>query len=388
MVLANKALATYLQTPETQGPNGSSAHSPTPHAAVAVLPVAFQNFTAVSLLELLRAWGAVSYERLALGDAEKVSLVAPLSLCFVAMLLSGYMCLAYLNVPMVTIFKNATNLLIVAGEWALYDEPVSLGVWFSIAMMVLGAALAAANDLSFSARGLVWALANCSATAGYVLYMRKLTRASDLSKFGAVLVNNGISLLLLLCLAAYTGELTTAAAAWSLAPSRQNAASNPGVALGGGGGWSTRWILLNAFTGLVGFSLNFAQLWCVGATSATTYAMVGTLNKIPIALLGSLLFSARMTTQGYVFVSVNLAGCLLYSYCKITEGKARRKTNGGTNCKSNGKPSISRSKEVDPPSEYQGSGRFFQSFPSSAEMHLKSKPPVSPASEPHAPSPA
>ena len=54
MVLANKALATYLQTPETQGPNGSSAHSPTPHAAVAVLPVAFQNFTAVSLLELLR----------------------------------------------------------------------------------------------------------------------------------------------------------------------------------------------------------------------------------------------------------------------------------------------------------------------------------------------
>ena len=65
-------------------------------------------------------------------------------------------------------------------------------VWFSIAMMVLGAALAAANDLSFSARGLVWALANCSATAGYVLYMRKLTRASDLSKFGAVLVNNGI----------------------------------------------------------------------------------------------------------------------------------------------------------------------------------------------------
>ena len=45
--------------------------------------------------------------------------------------------------------------------------------------------------------------------------------------------------------------------------------------------------------------------------------MVGTLNKIPIALLGSLLFSARMTTQGYVFVSVNLAGCLLYSYCKV-----------------------------------------------------------------------
>jgi hypothetical protein len=75
--------------------------------------------------------------------------------------------------------------------------------------------------------------------------------------------------------------------------------------------------------GLFGFALNFASLWCVSATSGTTYAgdiivfikgqtsildfynmtylfmllfvVVGTLSKIPIIILGSVLFEASIT---------------------------------------------------------------------------------------------
>ncbi len=36
---------------------------------------------------------------------------------------------------------------------------------------------------------------------------------------------------------------------------------------------------------------------CVGSTSATTYAVVGTMNKVPIALLGTFLFETKMTAQ-------------------------------------------------------------------------------------------
>lgn len=34
------------------------------------------------------------------------------------------------------------------------------------------------------------------------------------------------------------------------------------------------------FAGAAGFFLNFAALWCVGATSATTYAVVNTVNNV------------------------------------------------------------------------------------------------------------
>jgi hypothetical protein len=37
-------------------------------------------------------------------------------------------------------------------------------------------------------------------------------------------------------------------------------------------------IFWNCVAGFLGFYLNFASLWCVGATSATTYAIVGKLT--------------------------------------------------------------------------------------------------------------
>ena len=36
----------------------------------------------------------------------------------------------------------------------------------------------------------------------------------------------------------------------------------------------------------VGFFLNLATLWCVQNNTATTYAIVGSLNKIPLAFVG------------------------------------------------------------------------------------------------------
>ena len=44
----------------------------------------------------------------------------------------------------------------------------------SIVVMVLGAVLAAHEDLSFNATGYLWMGLNCCSTAGYVLYMRSV----------------------------------------------------------------------------------------------------------------------------------------------------------------------------------------------------------------------
>ena len=115
---------------------------------------------------------------------------------------------------------------------------------------------------------------------------------------------------------------------------------------------TTEFIFWNCVAGLLGFFLNFASLWCVSSTSATTYAVIGktrpqlcicifmysltdhfkrsltksnhiltvntgSLNKIPITFLGFVVFHAKMTEQGITYISLASLGGLIYGYAKI-----------------------------------------------------------------------
>lgn len=44
------------------------------------------------------------------------------------------------------------------------------------------------------------------------------------------------------------------------------------------------------FSGVSAFGMSYASAWCVRTTSSTTYSMVGSLNKLPIAVSGIVLF--------------------------------------------------------------------------------------------------
>merc|ERR1719343_1709431 len=107
---------------------------------------------------------------------------------------------------------------------------------------MLGGAIAAAwYDLYITGIGLFWMVANCLATSGYVLYLKFATKTLKLSKFGMVFYNNVLCALFLLPVASAMGE--------------------------------------------VRIFLSFASLNCVQTTGPTTYAIVGSLNKIPITFL-------------------------------------------------------------------------------------------------------
>jgi GDP-mannose transporter len=80
---------------------------------------------------------------------------------------------------------------------------------------------------------------------------------------------------------------------------------------------SSRFIVLNVLAGLFGCALNFASLWCVTSTSATTYAIVGSVNKVPITILGFFIYSVKMTNEGVVFVVMATLGGFVYAYSKL-----------------------------------------------------------------------
>ena len=70
-------------------------------------------------------------------------------------------------------------------------------------------------------------------------------------------------------------------------------------------------LLLSGFTA---FAISYGTAWCLRVTSATTYSMLGALNKLPVAFFGAILFAdGSGTWVTYVSVAVGLAAGILYA---------------------------------------------------------------------------
>lgn len=286
MVLTNKSLA--------------SSYNNLIEGDLNVLLVVFQAITAVICVETCKMLRWVEYPNFNMRTAR---LWAPVNLLFCCMLFTGMASLQHNSVPMVTIFKNITNVVVTVGDYYCFGTTSESMVVFAFGIMLSGAVAAAWNDLAMSPWGFFWMMANCFATAGYVLYMKFATKNVKLSKFGMVFYNNVLCTLFLLPCAIVMGEVSLFLRTPTL--------------------HTTDYMLKNMWAGFVGFFLNFASLNCVQATGPTTYAIVGSLNKVPVTFLGYILFEDLITDQTWFFIMISLCGGFLYSYAKIMSGRKK-----------------------------------------------------------------
>jgi GDP-mannose transporter len=293
MVLVNKSLASSYNHLITTG-------------NLNFLLVVFQAIIAVMAVEFSKKMGWVEYPSFDMKTARQW---APVNIAFCAMLFTGMASLQYNSVPMVTIFKNITNIVVSMGDFYFFGTKVESLVVIAFGVMLGGALFAAKNDMSVTATGLFWMIINCIATASYILYMKFATKTVKLSKFGMVFYNNVLCTLFLLPVTMYNGELKVFL-------------NTPAIHT-----FDYAW--KNAFAGFVGFFLNFASLNCVSHTGPTTYAIVGSLNKVPVAILGWFIFAAEITPQTWFFIAVSMCGGFLYSYAKIVASKNKTKARSG-----------------------------------------------------------
>lgn len=109
--------------------------------------------------------------------------------------------LRYLSIPVYTIFKNLTIILIAYGEVLWFGGAVSSMALFSFGLMVFSSLIAAwadikhaldthgtatgaaATQLATLNSGYIWMMLNCLSTASYVLYMRKRIKLTNFKDF-------------------------------------------------------------------------------------------------------------------------------------------------------------------------------------------------------------
>jgi GDP-mannose transporter len=106
MVLSNKAISSTLP---------DEVKKRLPQLTV----ILFQCLVAVLLVEGAKLFKIVEYPNF---NWKVARAWLPLNLLFIGMLITGFLSLVYVSVPMVTVFKNLTNLVTVTGDFLIFRE--------------------------------------------------------------------------------------------------------------------------------------------------------------------------------------------------------------------------------------------------------------------------
>ncbi|XP_010685593.1 GDP-mannose transporter GONST2 isoform X2 [Beta vulgaris subsp. vulgaris] len=158
----------------------------------------YQNLISSAIVAALSICGIISVEKF---SWKLVRVWLPVNVIFVGMLVSGMYSLKYINVAMVTILKNVTNIMTAVGDYYIFRRHQNQKVWTAMFLMIISAVSGGVTDLSFEVTGYTWQLINCVLTASYSLTLRlvmekakQLTKSGSLNEVSMVLLNNSLSL--------------------------------------------------------------------------------------------------------------------------------------------------------------------------------------------------
>ncbi|KAI0343166.1 UDP-galactose transporter [Trametopsis cervina] len=289
------------------------------------LVLCIQSVVCVSCVALVKKLGIISFRQFDMNDAKAWF---PISFLLVSVIYTGSKSLQYLSIPVYTIFKNLTIILIAYGEVIWFGGRVTGLTLVSFFFMVLSSVIAAwadvrdtlaeadpavAEGIAWSASGIVrslnvgylWMMVNCLSSAAYVLAMRKRIKVTGFSDWDSMFYNNLLSIPVLAVFSVMTED-------WSHKNLVQNFPEQ------------TRNFLLFAiaFSGAAAVGISYTTAWCVRVTSSTTYSMVGALNKLPVAASGMIFFGNPVTFGSVSAVSVGFFAGLIYAVAKNNQKKS------------------------------------------------------------------
>ncbi|QKX60827.1 uncharacterized protein TRUGW13939_07973 [Talaromyces rugulosus] len=278
-----------------------------------------QSVVCIVAIQSCKTAGVITFRDFSSDEAKKWF---PITLLLIGMIFTGSKALQFLSIPVYTIFKNLTIILIAYGEVLWFGGSVTGLTLFSFGLMVFSSIIAAWADIQHALQtsvdansqvstlnaGYIWMLVNCLCTAFYVLGMRKRIKLTNFKDFDTMYYNNLLSIPVLLVATLLVEDWST-----------ENLTRNFPV--------DTRSNILVAMilSGLSSVFISYTSAWCVRVTSSTTYSMVGALNKLPIAVSGLVFFDAPVTIGSVSAIAIGFVSGIVYTIAKFKQN-AKPKT--------------------------------------------------------------
>ncbi|KAI4377614.1 hypothetical protein MLD38_015212 [Melastoma candidum] len=267
-----------------------------------------QIICSCSLLYVMRRRKIINFminESSAVSDNTKLlipsgtfSHTIPISVAYLLYMLVTMESVRGVNVPMYTTLRRTTVVFTMVAEWVLAGQKYTSSVIGSVGLIVLGAFVAGARDLSFDFYGyFVVFLANIT-TAIYLATIARVGKSSGLNSFGLMWCNGIVCGPLLLIWTFLTGDLVQAM--------RFPYLFSPGFMV----------VLLCSC--MLAFFLNYSIFLNTTLNSALTQTICGNLKDLFTIGLGWMIFG------GLPFDMLNVIGQLLgfigsglYAYFKL-----------------------------------------------------------------------
>ncbi|KAK9780302.1 putative Golgi GDP-mannose transporter [Seiridium cardinale] len=256
--------------------------------------------------------------QLAAFDVGKAKRWFPISVLLVGQIYTGNKALQFLSVPVFTIFKNLTIIVIAYGEVLWFGGRVTPTMLLSFGLIVLSsvvaawadiqAAISGENSINASATvstlnaGYAWMGMNVFCAAAFVLGMRRRIKSMNFGDWDTMFYNNLLTIPVLI-----VGTLLTED--WSSENLTKNFPVESRNAM----------IIGMIYSGLGAIFISYCSAWCIRVTSSTTYSMTGALNKLPIAISGLIFFDAPITFGSVTAIFLGFVSGLVYAWAKVRQ---------------------------------------------------------------------
>ncbi|CAA6675092.1 unnamed protein product [Spirodela intermedia] len=174
----------------------------------------FQMVCSSSILYAMRRWGIITFtigEPWMVPDKSSPSLVPlttllqtlPLSLTYLLYMVASMESVRGVNVPMYTTLRRTTVVFTITVEYLLTGQKYPPSVFSSVFLIVFGAFLAGARDMSYDSYGYAIVLVSNISTAIYLATIARLGKSSGLNSFGLMWCNGNKGVMLLSCIMAF-----------------------------------------------------------------------------------------------------------------------------------------------------------------------------------------
>lgn len=272
--------------------------------------LAVQSVVCLAAIGSLKSFGVITYRQFNKDEAKKWS---PIAFLLVAMIYTSSKALKFLSIPVYTIFKNLTIILIAYGEVIWFGGKVTTMALGSFVLMVLSSIVACYGDTNAAKTpddtfslyvGYFWMFTNCFASAAFVLIMRKRIKLTNFKDFDTMYYNNLLSVPILVISSFVVEDWSAENVALNFPPDNRTAT-----------------ILAMVLSGVSSVGISYCSAWCVRVTSSTTYSMVGALNKLPIALSGLVFFDAAVNFWSVTSIFLGFVAGLVYTVAKQRQAK-------------------------------------------------------------------
>lgn len=209
--------------------------------------------------------------------------------------------------PMFIVLRRFTMVLTVALEELVFHQGHDWQVFGSIGVMILGAVVAAATDLSFNFWGYSAVLLNDLFTAAYLVMLKHFHAVKRLDTTTLLLYNAVISMLPLLCASFVSGELARL-------PMYK-------------GELSVTFWLTGAAAVCLGLSISHSTYLCTRMNEPLTTSVAGNFKNLLMTAIGMIAFGDyQWDPRNLAGIGISMAGAVWYAWFGVV--KARRAQGG------------------------------------------------------------